>query len=39
VVIVVLCDQVRAVDKERFVDKIGDLLNVDLMAISAEIKF
>ena len=35
---VAVCDQVRAVDKERLVDKIGDLSKVDLMAISAGIK-
>jgi len=35
---VAVCDQVRAVDKERFVDKIGDLSKADLMAVSAGIK-
>jgi mRNA interferase MazF len=35
---VAVCDQIRAVDKERFVKKIGDLSKADLAAISSGIK-
>lgn len=35
---VAVCDQVRAVDKERLVEKIGELSKSDLMAMSSGIK-
>ena len=35
---VAVCDQVRAVDKKRLVEKIGDLSKSDLMAMSSGIK-
>ena len=35
---VAVCDQVRAVDKERLVEKIGELSKSDLMGITSGIK-
>jgi mRNA interferase MazF len=35
---VAVCDQVRAVDKERFVEKIGNLSKSDFIAMSSGIK-
>ena len=35
---VAVCDQVRAVDKERLVEKIGTLSKSDLMAMSSAVK-
>ncbi|MDD5272118.1 MAG: type II toxin-antitoxin system PemK/MazF family toxin [Methylovulum sp.] len=32
---VAVCDQIRAVDKERFVEKIGELSKPDLTALSS----
>jgi mRNA interferase MazF len=35
---VAVCDQIRAVDKDRLVKKIGDLSKADLAAISLGMK-
>ena len=35
---VAVCDQVRAVDKTRLVERIGELSNVDLLSLSSGVR-